>query len=428
MQLTKISKLKFIHTPGTNLTVADMLSRTFTKKQLQIHQFRHKQLPPQINFSIMKDNQLKPVHYLVKHGEIKYNQKNDCHPILADYGEDQFSIRINNKGEDIHKKPLDSFSFQPIVPIESKYERPTKNKAKSLLQKSNTVNDTDILSDEDEPNQPQDIKDQNTNTLKEKTLAIQYPTKSDYCNQQVPFFDPSFFKYKKYFPYFFLTEDTPITIETRKSQQKHVPDQQKVYHWIQITERPLQIDPTIASNSFLSVYYKLFHQFYINHETKIIHIYYPNIHDSNPNQNDKTCLPFKHFHAVFIKLHAHGHSGIKISKKAFNQFYYIPFLHKWMSIFIHDCIECQQNKHLNEKIQTATIQTFSENASYFNYRISIDTKGPINPPSNQNSYIHVIVDAFSHFVVTVPVKQNNAQNAVNSLLHHWITKFGPPVY
>ena len=40
----------------------------------------------------------------------------------------------------------------------------------------------------------------------------------------------------------------------------------------------------------------------------------------------------------------------------------------------------------------------------------------------------MIVDAFSHFVVKVPVKQNNAQNAVNSLLHHWITKFEPPIY
>ena len=58
----------------------------------------------------------------------------------------------------------------------------------------------------------------------------------------------------------------------------------------------------------------------------------------------------------------------------------------------------------------------------------MDTKGPIYPPSNQNSYIHVIVDAFIHFVVTVPIKQINAQNAVNSLLHHWITNFGPPVY
>ena len=131
-----------------------MFSRTFTKEQLQIHQLRHKQLP-QIDFSITKDNQLKPVHYLVKHEEIKYNQKNGYHPILADYGEDHFSIRINNKGEDIFIKPLDSFSFQSIVPFESKYKRPTKNQAKSLLQQSTIVNDTDILSDEDEPNQSQ---------------------------------------------------------------------------------------------------------------------------------------------------------------------------------------------------------------------------------------------------------------------------------
>ena len=98
-----------------------------------------------------------------------------------------------------------------------------------------------------------------------------------------------------------------------------------------------------------------------------------------------------------------------------------------MSIFIHDCIRYQQNKHINHKIQTAAIQTLSENASCFNNRISMDTKGPIKPPSKQNSYIHVIVDVFSLFVVTVSIKRNNAQNAVNSLLHHWITKFGPPV-
>ena len=107
MQITKFLKLKNIHTPGKNLTVADMLSRTFTKEQHQIHQLRHKKLPPQINFSIMKDDQLKPVLYLVKHEEIKYNQKNDCHPIFTDYGEYQFSIRINNNGEIIHIKPLD---------------------------------------------------------------------------------------------------------------------------------------------------------------------------------------------------------------------------------------------------------------------------------------------------------------------------------
>ena len=94
---------------------------------------------------------------------------------------------------------MDLFSFQSIVQFESKYKRPTKNKTKSLLQQSTILIDTDFFSDEDETNHSQDTKNQNTTTLKEQTLALQYPTKSDYCNQQVPFFDPSFFKYKKYF-------------------------------------------------------------------------------------------------------------------------------------------------------------------------------------------------------------------------------------
>ena len=158
--------------------------------------------------------------------------------------------------------------------------------------------------------------------MQEQALAIQYPTKSDYCNQQVPFFDPSFFKYKRYFHYFFLPEVTQITIETIKSQPKLDPVLQKVYHWLKINERPSQIDPTIASNSFLLFYYNLFNQLYINHDTEIIHIDYPNVHGSNPNQKDKICLPFKLFHAAFNKLHAHGHSGIKISIKAFIQFFF----------------------------------------------------------------------------------------------------------
>ena len=47
----------------------------------------------------------------------------------------------------------------------------------------------------------------------------------------------------------------------------------------------------------------------------------------------------------------------------------------------------------------------------------MDTKGPINLSSQNPVYIHTIVDAFSHFVVTVSIKSNNA-----TFLHHWILK------
>ena len=58
-------------------------------------------------------------------------------------------------------------------------------------------------------------------------------------------------------------KDTQITIETIKTQQNQDTVLQKVYQWILNNERPLQIDPTIAANSFLLVYYKLFNQLYI---------------------------------------------------------------------------------------------------------------------------------------------------------------------
>ena len=141
MQLTKISKLKIFHTPGKNLSVADMLSCSFTKAELQLNQIKHKQLPPQIEFALLQDGTLKPVHYLIKHEEYLPHQKNDSHPILADYGTDHFSIRIDDKGNDIVIKPLQSFSFKAITPFQTKFKPPIKKSKKFLHQQSLLLND-----------------------------------------------------------------------------------------------------------------------------------------------------------------------------------------------------------------------------------------------------------------------------------------------
>ena len=149
MQLTKFSKLKIIHTPGKNLSVADMLSRSFTKAELQLNQLKHKQLPPQIDFAFLQNGTLQPVHYLIKHEEILPHQKHDSHPILADYGTDQFSIRINDKGNDIVGKPLHSFSFQSVTPFQTKFKTPIKKNNKTLHQHSLLPYDNDITSDDE---------------------------------------------------------------------------------------------------------------------------------------------------------------------------------------------------------------------------------------------------------------------------------------
>ena len=244
-----------------------------------------------------------------------------------------------------------------------------------------------------------------------------------------------FFRFKNYFQGFFLPDDYSLDITTLQQQQSQDPVLRTVYSWIIKNEKPETLTPLITGTPFLHAYYKRFAQLFIDDSTNLISFYTK--HPTTLNQSStpdfvhatiRICLPFRIFKTVYNKLHEHSHTGIKITYNTFAQYYYIPFVEKWLSIFIHDCIECQRNKHFNKKIQTAPTQSFSEHAPSFNYRISMETKGPNNPPSHNKSYKHVIIDAFSHFVVTVPIKSNNAKTAIKTLLHHWNFKFGPPIY
>ena len=59
----------------------------------------------------------------------------------------------------------------------------------------------------------------------------------------------------------------------------------------------------------------------------------------------------------------------------------------------------------------------------------MDTKkGPLNPAFDRNHYIYVIVDQFSNYNVTVPISKNNAYHDANSIIHNWMSKYGPLHY
>ena len=71
-------------------------------------------------------------------------------------------------------------------------------------------------------------------------------------------------------------------------------------------------------------------------------------------------------------------------------------------------------------------QPFLEVSPYFNHRISMDTKGPISLSSDGNSFVYVIVDAFTHYVVLHPSPKIDATHALTVVFIHWIAKFGIP--
>ena len=79
------------------------------------------------------------------------------------------------------------------------------------------------------------------------------------------------------------------------------------------------------------------------------------------------------------------------------------------------------------KVQTAPVQPFSER-SVSKLHVFNGHKSPRNPSPQNQSYINVREDAFSHFLVAVPIKFKNAGTAIKCLLDHWIIAFGPPIY
>ena len=124
MIITKFSNLQIIHTAGTNLTVANMLSRDLSTINTKTCQLQHKTIPPHIDFLQLKNNNiLKPIHYLVKHEDVLPIQNNDSHLILADYGDDQLTLRIQDKGNIVKNTPLDCFSFQSVSSFLNKYKK-----------------------------------------------------------------------------------------------------------------------------------------------------------------------------------------------------------------------------------------------------------------------------------------------------------------
>ena len=331
MQLTKFSKLKIIHTPGKNLSVADMLGRSFTKDELQLNQLKHKPLPPQIDFALLQNGTLKPVHYLIKHEEILPHQTHDSHPILADYGTDKFSIRINDKGNDIVVKPLHSFSFKLVTPFRTKFKTPIKRNNKTPHQQSLLVNDTDITKDDEDhiytriPKYDSSFSDPTlqknystlekspSNTSQETTSAIIVQTNSPsltHYSQVIPFYDTSFFKHKNYFQGFFLPDDYSLDINTLQQQQSQDPVLRTVYFWIINNEKPESLTPLISGIPFLHAYYKRFSQLFIDDSTNLISVYItsptvlyqPSIPDF-VHATIRICLPFRMFKTVFNKLH-----------------------------------------------------------------------------------------------------------------------------
>ena len=156
--------------------------------------------------------------------------------------------------------------------------------------------------------------------------------------------------------------------------------------------KPLKADTTILGNKTLLRYFRKFNDTSNNENKDILEYQTPDIKVS--------CLPLSMMLTAFHTshcLHTKGHSGAEKTYSNFTQNFYFPNAPIWIKVLCNDCITCHLNKPYPNQKQIAEKQDFKAQSLYFKKRISFDAKEPISPSSEVNSYIMVILDAFTHY-------------------------------
>ena len=127
-----------------------MFSQFPNHEEQQLIQSEHEHLPPQYQFATLtKTNQIKPVYYLAEQKFVLLSRKDDSHLILTDFTNDQFSLRISGKGDNIIIEPLVSFSSDAVKIFPSQKTKPIKRNTKTLPHFYATLNVNDFTVNDD---------------------------------------------------------------------------------------------------------------------------------------------------------------------------------------------------------------------------------------------------------------------------------------
>ena len=141
-------------------------------------------------------------------------------------------------------------------------------------------------------------------------------------------------------------------------------------------------------------------------------------------KSPKICLPLSFLLVIFHNAHTHDLSGHPGREKTRNNYRNLIFSN---NLYL-DCDTYTEllelpNQQIHDKPLNGTTTSISRS---FTILQSPYFEGSTSPSLDGNSYVHFIVDAFTHYVVLHPSPKNDATHALTVLFDHWIVKFGIP--
>ena len=394
--LMKFPNLNIIWTAGKNLALPDTLSRN-TPPELRTRKTTV-EIPKNIKFYLAKDETSPRLEckYAVK-TNIDQSQINNLQ---------QFPLYLDCQNHHYEVDLLGTSTFKPIP--HSQWIKKTFNKRKS----NNNHRKKDLF-----PLIGKENLTDKVNLSGPQTKDTKY-TINQVFNLHDPLDTIPLSKLEN--GNIFLQPTEKFTLEFFRQYQNLDPVIRQLKSWHKYKTKPAKADTTILGNKTLLRYFRKFNNTTINENTDLL--------ENQLDDSKVPCLPLSMILIAFNISHTQntkGHSGSeKKTYSNFTQNFYFPNAPNWIKVLCNDCIICQLNKPYPNQKQLAQKQDFEGQSLYFNPRISFDTKGPISSSSEGNSYIMVIVDAFTHYVALNPVPHCNAYYAYTTLYEHWIAIFG----
>jgi transposase InsO family protein len=149
---------------------------------------------------------------------------------------------------------------------------------------------------------------------------------------------------------------------------------------------------------------------------------------SRPSRTQKTpkiVLPETLIKAAFQSVHERsGHAGFEKAHVMLLEQFFRPGLSKLLKSYIKECITCQNKASAKKSPRAKLLKRKLPNNPM--EHINMDILGPMNVTKRGNKYILNIIDTFSRWLVTVPLKTKEAKEIADAIMSHWVLLYGLP--